>query len=76
LKVDEIKVTVVTRSDERFFLSENKGLVGTAILREAYSNGDAVPVAQPVDCENFCGNGGHRCFLPPVMPEVRSVFEV
>jgi len=64
LKVDEIKVTVVTRSDERFFLSENKGLVGTAILREAYSNGDAVPVAQPVDRENFCGNGGHWCFLP------------
>jgi len=75
LKVDEIKVTVVTRSDERFFLSENKGLVGTAILREAYSNADAVSVAQPVDCENFCGNGGHWCFLLQLMQEMRSVLE-
>ena len=59
LKVNQIKVTVVTRTHEWFALCEDKGLVGTAIFRDSYSDNHAVLTAQPVDCQNFCGNGGH-----------------
>jgi hypothetical protein len=59
LKVNQIKVTVVTRTGERFVLCEDKGLVGTAIFRDSYSNNHTVLIAQPLDCQNFCGNGGH-----------------
>jgi hypothetical protein len=59
LKVNQIKVTVVTRTNERFVLREDKGLVGTAIFRDSYPHNHAVLIAQPVDCKNFCWNGGH-----------------
>jgi hypothetical protein len=54
----------VTRTRERFVFAENKGVVGASIFREPNSNGHAVSLALPVDCKNFCGNGGQRCLLP------------
>jgi hypothetical protein len=59
LKVNQIKVTVATRTDERIVLCEDKGLVGAAIFRDFYSHNHAVLITQPVDGQNFCGNGGH-----------------
>jgi hypothetical protein len=64
LKVDKIKVPIVTRTHERFVLAEKKGVVGASIFRESDSNDDAILLALPVDGKNFCGNGGQSCFLP------------
>jgi hypothetical protein len=63
LKVNQIKVTVVTRTDERLVLCEDKGLLGTAIFRDSYSHNHAVLITQPVDGQNFCRNGGHWSWL-------------
>jgi hypothetical protein len=64
LKVNKIKVPVVTRTDERFVIAEKKGVVRTSIFRQSDSNDNAVLLAQPVDGKDFCRNGGQWCFLP------------
>jgi hypothetical protein len=65
----------VTRTRERFVFAENKGVVGASIFREPNSNGHAVSLALPVDCKNFCGNGGQRCLLPLTQAGNAALFE-
>jgi hypothetical protein len=66
LKIDQIKMSVMTRTREWFVFAKDKGVVGASVLRDPNSNGHAVSLALSVDCENFCGNGGQRCLLPPI----------
>jgi hypothetical protein len=59
LQIDQIKATLVTRTDKRLVFAENKGLERTSIFRQGNSNDDVELVSLSIDSKNFCWNRGH-----------------
>jgi hypothetical protein len=66
--INQVKAAVVTRADERFFITEGQRIERASKLSKHDLDDDEIPVALFVDGENFGYNGGHmRRFMGSII---------